>query len=310
METLLDKLESKGTIIMDAGISTKSNLDMIKAKGYDYLCVSRGDKILSKISKEGLFTIKENEKNKIEAKIEQIDGETVLYCKSKMKMVKETSMLETFKNRFEQGLNALKMSIDKPKGIKNYDKILERIGRLKEKSRGIWQYYDIDVINGENNKVKEIKYSYNSEKGAENKYDGSYCIRTNRTDLNEKAIWDLYITLNGIEDSFRSLKEELGVRPIFHRKENRIEGHIFISVLAYQVLNAIRHKMRDDFLFMRWKTIRETLSNIVVSTTSMRTNDNKKIYIRNCSKLELTHVTIFESLGLSQRLLPKRKSIL
>jgi transposase len=308
LEIILNKLESKGTVIIDAGIATKDNLKMIKEKGYNYLCVARGDKISSKISKEGLLTIKDDGRNRIDVKMEKIEGETVLFCKSKMKMMKEMSMLETFKTRFEQGLESLKSSINKPRGIKNYDKIQERIGRLKEKSHGIWQYYNIEVKKDEKNIATQILYSYNSD-DAVSKYDGSYSIRTNRTDLSEKEIWDLYITLNGIEDSFKSLKEDLGVRPIFHRNQDRIEGHIFITVLAYQILNAIRFKLREKYIVMKWRTVRDKLSNIVISTTSMKTKDSKKIYIRHHSKLELIHKEIFESLGISQKILQTRKLI-
>jgi transposase len=269
LSEILDKLNSKGTVIIDAGISTKENLTMLKERGFDYVCVSRGNKIFENTLSEGFVTIKEDEKNRIEVKLKKMESESILFCKSKMKALKEKKMLESFRKRFETGLIMLKETIKKKKGSKNYDKIIERIGRLKERSHGIWQYYTIDVEKDENGKAKEINFAFTGEKEVSRKYDGSYCIRTSRTDLTEKEIWDLYITLNGIEDSFRSLKDELGVRPIFHRKQNRIEGHIFISILAYQILNSIRYKMREKYLFMKWKTIREILSNIVIATVSV-----------------------------------------
>ncbi|WP_367172140.1 hypothetical protein [Desulfurella sp.] len=60
---------------------------------------------------------------------------------------------------------------------------------------------------------------------------GSYYIRTSRTDLDEKQIKDLYSMLTRVEESFRSLKSELGLRPNFHQRQKRIETHIFITTL-------------------------------------------------------------------------------
>ena len=68
--------------------------------------------------------------------------------------------------------------------------------------------------------------------------------------------------------------------------------------------------MKEKYLFMKWKTIREMLSNIIVSTTSMNTKEGRKIHIRNTSRLESLHKEIFEALKLSQSIIPPRKSIL
>ena len=68
-------------------------------------------------------------------------------------------------------------------------------------------------------------------------------MRTNRRDLTEQEIWQLYVMLTRVERAFRNLKSDLGLRPIYHQKERRVDAHIFISVLAYHVLHdAIKRK--------------------------------------------------------------------
>jgi hypothetical protein len=64
---------------------------------------------------------------------------------------------------------------------------------------------------------------------------GYYMLRTNRIDLSEKEIFDTFMMLLDLEDSFRSMKSELGPRPVYHQLEYRCDGHQFITVLAYNV---------------------------------------------------------------------------
>ena len=66
-----------------------------------------------------------------------------------------------------------------------------------------------------------------------------YCLRSNETDWSEARLWRTYTLLTDLEAVFRSLKSELGLRPIFHRKPHRAEGHLFITVIAYKLVQAI-----------------------------------------------------------------------
>ncbi len=68
-------------------------------------------------------------------------------------------------------------------------------------------------------------------------FSGSYFLKTSRQDLDEKQLWELYVTITLVEAAFRSLKSELAFRPVFHRKEYRADSHLFIAVLAYHLMN-------------------------------------------------------------------------
>ena len=311
---VLEKLGAKGgsTVLIDAGVATEGNLLWLKEEGYHYVCVARGKPFImgEEQNEEGLITIKEGKDNRVEAKLYTGENEKVLYCQSRLKRVKEQSMKNAFQKRFEAGLEAIKQSLHKKRGTKRYEKVVEWIGRLKERSHGIHQYYEIKLEKGEDGKVKGIRYEFKKKEAAEERYSGSYYLRTSRTDLSEKEIWDLYITLSGVEDSFRALKSDLGIRPVYHYKQQRIEGHIFITLLAYHLLNAIRFTLREKGYFMRWSTIREELSTHVVNTISMKTREGKKLYIRNASKPEVFHREIYKALRLKPvPLKPKRVEI-
>jgi transposase len=89
----------------------------------------------------------------------------------------------------------------------------------------------------------------------------SYYIRSSRPDLDEKELWSLYMMLNRVESSFRSLKSELGLRPIHHRKDRRQAGHFFISVLAYHLLASIQRCLMEKGISYRWETIRKRMAS-------------------------------------------------
>ena len=212
-----------------------------------------------------------------------------------------------FQKRFEEGLEGIRASLSTKRGTKNYERVLERIGRLKERSHGIHGYYDIEVQQ-KGQIATDIRWSFTRAKEADERYSGHYYLRTSRDDLDEKSLWELYITLGGIEDSFRSLKGELGLRPVFHFKEQRIKAHLFITVLAYHLLSAIRHRLRDRGYLARWSTIRAKLSTHVMSTVSMTSDTGSRIGIRTPSSPEVPVRDIYRALGLRLNPTPVRRS--
>ena len=308
LEVMLGKLGAlKGaTVVIDAGIGTADNLAMLREAGYHYVTVGRGPAIAGDVDlAEGAVQIKAEGNNRVTGKLIKGESEWVLVCHSEQREAKEQAMAAGFRRRFEAGLEMLRSSLTKKRGHKSYEQVLQRIGRLKERSHGIHQYYDIQIDrNGE--VVTEIRYSYAQSERAEQRYSGRYYIRTSRSDLQETELWQLYITLTGVEDSFRSLKSELGLRPVYHRVERRIKGHLFITLLAYHVLNAIRHNLRTAGYRMRWSTLRDRLSTHIISTVTMNTEEGKRVHIRSTSRPEVFHRNIYRALGLGAGPLRRR----
>ncbi len=144
-------------------------------------------------------------------------------------------MLQKYIGRFEIELQKISNGLAKKTGIKNYDKIQQKIGRLKEKYSKVGSQFIIEITSDEKKeKVTALTWTHHPEKRS--KAPGVYCIRTNQTQLDNKEIWNTYRMLNDIEDAFRALKTDLGLRPVYHQKTDRISGHIFISVLSYHIL--------------------------------------------------------------------------
>ena len=105
--------------------------------------------------------------------------------------------------------------------------------------------------------------------------------------------------LTDLEAVFRSLKSELGLRPVFHHKEERTEGHLFITVLAYQAVQAIRTKLKAQDITANWTTLRETLSRQQRVTATFKQRDGRSLNIRKATVAEKHLQEIYEKLGIS-----------
>jgi len=312
-ETLGQMLRELGaaadaTVVVDAGIGIEKNLVALREAGFHYICVGRGKPLEeADDTDEGMVLIKARAENVVRGKLVKGQGEWILRCESSQRRVKEQAMKERFRQRFEEGLTEIRASLGKKRGTKSYEKVLERLGRLKERSHGIHRYYEITLIHDQRT-VSQLRWNYSRAAEADERYAGRYYIRTSRTDLDEKSLWQLYVTLGGIEDSFRSLKGELGLRPVFHSKSTRIKAHLFITVLAYHLLNTVRHRLRQHGYVARWSTIRQRLSTQVMSTIAMKTEKGTSINIRAASTPEVEQRDIYRALGLRLSPLPRRRS--
>jgi len=283
----------KPTVVIDAGIATDDNLKKLK-RHYHYNAVSR--KKIDPPDTDDCIVIKETKQNKVEAKRITSDNEIFLYCKSNLKQQKEQSMQGRFEQNFKEQLTLLSKSIHKKGCTKRYDKVLERIGRLKEKYKQIARFYQIHVEEKDGLACR-ITWDYLKEQ-SDKRFSGAYFLRTDRFDLSEKDIWSIYIMLTQLEDAFRSLKSELLMRPVFHQKENRSDAHIFITLLAYHLLHSIRSILKQSGINMSWLQIRDRMSTQCRLTNRIKTKEGHTLFIRKSSEPEDFHKTIYDSLGL------------
>jgi transposase len=289
----------KPIIVLDAGIATEENITWLKDNGYHYIVVSRQKK--KEIPPDvDMVTVKEDARNKavlVQAgvlKNPQTD-ELQLYCRSVDKEKKEESIKNRFQQRFEADLLKARNALDLRNGTKRYEKVVERIGRLKEKYKLVSHRYQVKIEKDDKTaRAKDITWKLKKVE----KTSGIYCLRTDKKDLTEKQIWDIYTMLTDIEDAFRCMKFHLGLRPIYHQKETRCDAHIFITVVAYHLLHTIRYRLRQKGLRYNWATLRTQLSTQVRITTTMKTKENKVIYIRKSSKAEPAHQVIYDALEL------------
>ena len=288
-------LKEAPTVVIDAGVGTEKNLELIAGAGFHYICVSRSRP--KETPEEGLVVIKEDKGSTIEAKRLDHNGEVLLYCQSSARARKEEAMKARFRKHFEEGLQSIASSLTKRRGVKSYEKVMERLGRLRERYPTIAQFYRVDVEQ-ESSRVKRITWSIDHEEELRVRFSGSYYLRSDRSDLDEKELWSLYTMLTQVEEAFRCLKSELGLRPLYHRRDHRLEGHLFITVLAYHLLASIQRELKKKGIAHRWGTIRKRLATQMRVTNSITNNKGERIHIRQTTDPGPFHLEIYRALGL------------
>lgn len=294
-----DSANEKPLIVFDAGLSTEDNLDMVRGK-YDYVCVSRtAPKTFTQLDSQAT-NLEDNRGNKIEvSKIETAKGETLLLVTSDQKKKKEESMDKNQVERFEERLNYLKDGLDKPRRLKKTTKVKEYVGKLKKQYSRTAKHYKI-IYHEDKDKdvIKDITWEVKEDY---NRKQGQYFLRYSKKSLTDKEIWDAYNLTREVEASFRCLKSDLNVRPIFHQKDLYIESHIWLSILAYQVVNYITVSLKEQNINYSWKTIVEKLKTQRITTTSINMKGNKKAYIKTCTAPNTDLKKIYETLKFKDR---------
>ena len=290
--------KSRPTIIMDAGIATEDNLKWLKEANYYYVVVSR--KRQRKPDGDYDVVVKDHPKYPVKGKLIENEetGEYELYCHSEAMKAKTEQMTSKAAQRYEMELEKIANGLSKKTGTKKYEKIVERIGRIKEKYRKIANQYEV-TVKSDDKKDRVIGIEWISrEQKASGKQAGVYCLRTNRQDLDAKTFWKIYTTLTTVEASFRSLKSELGFRPIYHQNETRIDGHLFISLMAYHLLHTIRYQLKNKQIDISWDTIREILSTQCRITSCIQLKNEKTLQIRKTTSPDTDQAKIYNALGI------------
>lgn len=287
-------------VIMDRGIATEDNIAWLVKHHYRYLVVSREHYRQFDESCAVETTNASQEKIKIQRVLNDEGNEVRLYCHSQKRQEKEVAISELFTKMFEAGLAKLAASLSKPRGHKNRDKLQERIGRLKEKYSGIARHYRIDMTLDESKeKVTALTWEKVPVEGTQLTHPGVYCLRTNEVNWDEATLWHTYTLLTDLEAVFRSLKSELGLRPVFHSKEERAEGHLFLTVLAYQAVQVIRRRLKEHGIHLSWSGLRNIFSVQQRVTATFKQQDGRTLHVRKATLPEANLKEIYDALGIA-----------
>jgi hypothetical protein len=273
------------TIVIDAGIATDSNLEEIDRKGYRYVCVSKKRIKDYPVDTSEPKTIKltDRGKNEVELSIFKPAGynDTWMYVESEAKRKKEASMNLKLRQAFEEDLDSVKSAFSKKGGTKLINKVWERIGRAKQKHNRVSARYKLEVTEKEG-KAIDLTWTITENKIKDDKSKGVYFIRTNYQKTEEGELWDIYNTIREVEATFRSLKSDLNLRPVHHQNDERIEAHLYLTMIAYQLVNTIRYMLKQKDINYDWKNIIRIMSTQKIQTLKLPT-DKKVMHIRKPS---------------------------
>ena len=313
LEEMLQGLDAPpgALVVMDRGIATEERLQWLRGQGYAYLAVSRERKRV--FEEEGAVTVesRSGQPVRLSRTVDEESGEVRLHCSSAARAEKERGIAERFARQFEEGLQAISDGLKKPKTWKKLERVWQRIGRLKQKCKGAGRHYEIDVVaDGEGVNATAVKWERKPAEGSMATHPGVYCLRASETDWDEETLWRTYTTLTDLEAVFRSLKSELGLRPVYHSKPERAEGHLFLTVIAYQLVQIVRRRLRErGGPCGSWATLRAVLETQVRSTVRFRREDGRALHVRGATEPEAGQRAIYDALGIAPDRLGVRRTV-
>ncbi len=318
LQNMLEHLEGRAgsTVILDAGIASEENIQWLVEHGYRYLVVSRKKKRY--FDENDATVVKDIPGQSVKAQrvVNEDTAEVELYCHSQLREKKEQAMHDCMDaggrakqdaraedhpaERFESALQNLADGLQKKGTTKRYDKVQQRIGRLKEKYARAAQHYTIDVTRDcASDNATAISWARLEKPHSQATHPGVYCLRTNLDDWDEATLWKTYTMLTDLEAVFRSLKNELGMRPVYHHQEKRVNGHIFITLIAYHLVQTLRAQLKEQGIHDSWQTLRAKMENQQRVTVVLKRDDGVTVHVRKASRAEPQQKEIYDALNIS-----------
>ena len=305
-----------GTVIVDRGMAYQENLDQIRQRDMHYIVAGRQpernewleelesdeewEEVIRTPSPRNPF----QKKSRVEVKRREKDGLVYILCRSDGRETKDRAIREKQEQRLTRDIEKLAARVAKGR-LKRPDKIHEAIGRLKERYPRVARYYAIDYEPAGSG----LHSTLNAEKKAiAEKLDGSYVLKTDRSDLTGDEIWRTYILLTRVERAFRDMKTPLMERPIFHHLKHRTQTHIFLCILAYHLLVGIEKYFLDRQIHTSWWTLRQQLSTHQVVTVVLPTVDGPVLRIRKGTKPDAVQQEIYGVLQMPYEIMKSVKT--
>ena len=311
--------DAKRIVVMDAGFYSKSNVNWLKANGFDYITVlPSGDSKFESTSSE-IIDHTDNKGQQIRLQMGKVDmdGESVkaLMVDSDAKGAKERSMYEQACKRYEEGLEAIKKGILTKGGTKKRDAVNKRLGKLDKQYGAIRLSYNVTFTyegTGKNEVATSMTWECREDKAAQRrKFHGKYVLLTSLDESQELNIWKFYNVIRTVEETFHVLKTDLDIGPVYHKSDNGIKSHLNLAILAYWVVSVTKYRLKlKKHENVRWDEIMRIASTQVVVTAKVETIDGQVISIRQSTEAESKLSAIYDLLYINPKPLGKRKSML
>ena len=314
LRTAIEQLNGdQPTIIMDAGIATEANLAYLKEEGLNWICVQR-TKTPPVPDREPDQVFQTTHEMDVRAwKLGENDGERRVYLHSEARQALSDQIITTKRVQFEAAIAHLNEGLTLPRRPKTYAVIERKVGRLMEKYKQVGYHYEVKVMKkkGQPAHAEKILLTRRSAYDACTEAFGGYVLRTSHTKWSCEDLARTYWQLGEIEHSFRTMKSDLGFRPIYHSKDEQIEAHLFLSILAFHVVHLVRSKLGAKQIHKSWATLKVKLNEHLRVTSVLPQNKTHAILLKQDQDLKPFQRQIFQAMGLklgrnTQRIKAKR----
>jgi transposase len=317
METMLRMVERKygkarRIWVFDRGIVSEENLAAIRKRGGQYLTGTPRSQLRrfeEELLKENWTRVRPEVEVK---KVATSQGEeTYILCRTAGRKEKEKAIRSRFSNRMEAALQELEKAIVTGR-LKDRNKMERRLGKIQARHPQVSDLYDLDLRETAEGvrlfwQIKQDRRNWREAR------EGAYLLRTNLTADSAEELWSKYMQLTEAEASFRALKSELSVRPLFHQLEPRVKAHIMVAFLGYALWVTLKHLLKrrtpvvpkpsasgvDNAQPMTPMRAIALLSTLQSADIVLPTTDGREIRLRRITEPTSEQKSLLRQLGIS-----------
>jgi transposase len=258
--------------LMDRGVPTEAVLqEMRQTERQMFYLVGTPKARVTKYEKQWLELAWHKVRDSVEVKLFSQDGELYVLAKSEGRQQKEIAIRRKKMARLMRKLRRMRKSLPKR------DQLLLRIGAAKKEAGRAFGFVKIRVP-GKDEEVTPKTFTFHTDKTKLKEAqlrDGHYLLRTNLVAEDPAVLWDRYMQLTQIEAAFKCLKSELGIRPIYHQLEHRVEAHILVAFLAYCLSVTLKHRLQAHAPGLTPRAVLDKLASIQMLDVSFPTTDGR-----------------------------------
>ena len=317
METILRMVERKygkarRIWVFDRGIVSEENLAAIRKRDGQYLTGTPRSQ-MKRFEAELLQDDWTRVRPEVEVKKVAIpEGEeTYILCRTSGRKEKEKAIRNRFSNSMESALKGLEKAIVTGR-LKDRNKMERRLGKIQARHPQVNDLYDLDLRDTAEGvrlfwQMKEDRRNWRESR------EGAYLLRTNLTAETAEELWSKYMQLTEAEASFRALKSELSVRPLFHQLEPRVKAHVMVAFLGYALWVTLKHLLKrrpaiapkpsasgvDNAQPMSPMRAIALLSTLQSADIILPTTDGREIRLRRITEPTAEQKSLLQQLGIS-----------
>jgi hypothetical protein len=289
--------------VFDRGVASEKNLEALRTGGGSYL-VGTPRTLLRKVDSalvEGDWaTVRDGVEVKL---VPAPDGssDTFILCRSAERRQKEAAIHDRFDTRMQESLTRLVQAVESGR-LKSRDVLHQRLGRLRMECSRVARAYRVKV-HGDAESLS-VSWSRDADRAAYLRHtEGAYLLRTNLTGESEESLWHMYMQLNDAEAAFRTLKQDLSIRPIYHQIQRRVEAHVLVCFIAYAMYRTLDRLARNHGLGTSARKILAAVSTIKSGDVVLPLADGRELRLRRVSRPDPHQAELLARLGIQ---LPER----
>ena len=291
--------------IMDRGIPTKTQLQaMRQSEPPIHYLVGTPKGSLRKYEQKLLELPWQAVRQGVEVKLLKEEKELYVLAQSQDRRLKERAM----RRRQLKWLWKRLKEIQGMKFTKKTDMVM-KLGAARQQAPGAWRLVKVQIAEPES----EWSFTFRLQKKKLHQVrrrEGRYLLRSNLTQEQPQALWNLYLQLTQVEEAFKNLKGDLALRPLFHKKQERIEAHIFVAFLAYCLHVTLRRWLRDLAPGLTPRSVLDKFRSLQMIDVHLPTTDHREVILSRYTQpeKELQLLLTQLKLQLPQQPPPKIKS--